>query len=511
MSDATQDASSKAGERCRYIGSAPQDLECGRQAHLEGYCWFHLGANLDKEDEPERLVFQRNLDDEISRGNGNWNGFYFPKGIVLPKQIPFPIRARNAQFEDLALEGVEFQCPVDFSHSRFHGTTTFNNCRFLSAVTFDEAMFEGPLNIQGSRFDGAASLHQCDFQARTLIRHSTFKESFNANSSIFRESIQIHGWRVTSGSLRAGIEIRVTGSKAQLTLSTTNIKRRTLEQVLREAIANARLRTVAVLSQCKKLAMKNYATCCKIVASWHRRLIPDESGIQLNRVFEGDVQLSQVIFAKPDAVVFSQVDFSKAYLVGTNLRGVRLLDVKWSQRYLGRRGLYDEVFALKSQDAAFQKYYWPLVEETYRNVRVALEDNKAYQDASDFYIGEMEARRKQFSWLRRNFFAVGTWYKAATRYGTSVGFALWNMLLLAACYFLITVSLAGTADIGNEGVHVLVGPLRRTLDLLTLQGHLEVISSDSPLQFVVDALFRVLFAIQAALIVIAFRNQIKRH
>jgi|TARA_R110002153_G_scaffold234091_8_gene387529 hypothetical protein len=40
----------------------------------------------------------------------------------------------------------------------------------------------------------------------------------------------------------------------------------------------------------------------------------------------------------------------------------------------------------------------PGIENTYRNIRYSLEENKDFGLANDFFVGEMEAKRRQLKW-----------------------------------------------------------------------------------------------------------------
>ena len=42
----------------------------------------------------------------------------------------------------------------------------------------------------------------------------------------------------------------------------------------------------------------------------------------------------------------------------------------------------------------------PGIENTYRNIRYSLEENKDFGLANDFFVGEMEAKRRQLKWWR---------------------------------------------------------------------------------------------------------------
>ena len=61
---------------------------------------------------------------------------------------------------------------------------------------------------------------------------------------------------------------------------------------------------------------------------------------------------------------------------------------------------------------------------------MALEENKSFGAASDFYIGEMEALRKQLGFFQRHLFSVAALYCLVSNYGTSVATSLRMLLYL---------------------------------------------------------------------------------
>jgi hypothetical protein len=222
-------------------------------------------------------------------------------------------------------------------------------------------------------------------------------------------------------------------------------------------------------------------------------------------MFEGEGQFQGVIFLKPDQILFSEVDLSRVHFRGTNLRGVRFLGVKWWQPIFNRNGLYDEVFIKRSVDGPFRHVSLPVLEETCRNARVALEENRSFNTASDFYIAEMEAVREQQGFCRRHLFSVTALYRSVSRYGTSVGAAFWMLSLI---YFLhVTGSIYVQLSIGLEpSLEEFLEVALRSLKILLLV-RTEHIMEQSWL----DIGLRILGPIQLAMLAIAFRARIKRH
>ena len=231
---------------------------------------------------------------------------------------------------------------------------------------------------------------------------------------------------------------------------------------------------------------------------------------QVFRMFETEGQLQDVVFLKPDQTTFSQVDLSHVNFRGTNLRGVRFLGVIWWQSKLGRNGLYDELFIRLSKDGPFRYQNLPVLEETCRNARVALEENRSFGMASDFYVGEMEAARAQLSFLKRHLFSVVALYRFVSQYGTNVGSSLRVLGLLYALHFALTLDTQFEAGLALS-VEAISETALHSFKVLMQQTPDSFNSTDLNFQEWLDAAFRVFGLIQVAMVALAFRSRIKRH
>jgi hypothetical protein len=241
-----------------------------------------------------------------------------------------------------------------------------------------------------------------------------------------------------------------------------------------------------------------------------RRYARSDPNTEQFQMFAGEGQLQNLIFAKPEQTLFSQVDLSRVYLRGTNFRGVRFLGVNWWQPKLGRNGLHDELFIRHSEDGPFRYQNLPVLEETCRNVRVALEESRSFNVASDFYIAEMEAVRARLSLLRRTVFSVPAMYRMVSNYGTSVGAAFRTLILLIFVYVLVTVGLEAAWETGRVA-SVAGDAWIRAVRVLIFQTSDLAWHSVPVGQVIADSLLRVLGLIQIAMLVLAFRSRIKRH
>jgi hypothetical protein len=227
-------------------------------------------------------------------------------------------------------------------------------------------------------------------------------------------------------------------------------------------------------------------------------------------VFEKEGQLQNVTFYKPEQVVFKDVNMSKVYLLGTNFRGSRFLGVNWYQPKLKRNGLHEDSWIRDFGDASHMQKYFPQLEESYRNIRAALEDNLNYQAAADFYVGEMDAQRSQLNIFQRHFFSVIALYRVVSNYGTSVFRAFVVLILIILLHFGLSLYLNDYKSHDTQFIYQL---LQRSFAQFTFQ------NLDEASYWVVhpfaqkwlDIGLKLLGISQLAMLIFAFRSRIKRH
>jgi len=468
---------------------------------------LHYGFNIKSTGENiDNPYFEAEFKSILEAKDGNWCGFVFPSSVKLPKQITFAIDAQGCCFEFLDLSGVVFKEPVDFSDSIFKGNLTLRNCIFEEISNFNSCQFQGSVEVFHVRYKKLALFYRAEFMDRTIFK-ANFVEQANFNEVVFRDVVVFAGWRETTGRLHIPIENIVTASG-----DIAGKKYATITQ----KIQNQLLHTWSFLYDIGKRfqkesldAVKQADTKFKIFRRSIAKVDPDTNFF---RVFEGGGFFQGVIILKPDQTLFSKVDMSRVHFRGTNLRGIRFIGVNWWQPALKRNGLYDEVFIRNLMDGPLRHSSLPALEEACRNARVALEENKSFNIASDFYIGEMEAvRQQQPKLLNSYFFSVAALYRIVSQYGTNVAHAV----LVLSLIFLIHVKASIYYQLPGDQILQLDCFLRivlRSLKILLLQGvsDSEVICSSNKQEWL-DLSLRLFGPIQMAMVAIAFRARIKRH
>lgn len=229
------------------------------------------------------------------------------------------------------------------------------------------------------------------------------------------------------------------------------------------------------------------------------------------------------IFGNPTQTLFQDVDLRMASFKSVSLLGVRFYNTNFYQKNLNRNGLYNELqelqrsdgtihslFRVKKTDNNSVKRFRHLIHE-YRQLRMAMENNKDYIKAHDFYIGEMESRQ------------LGEWkfvlalYRFSSYYGTNYIRALLILACLFLLHFLLTIGLSTDWQLQK----LFCGPdvsaaWRRLIDIVihslstgTLQ-RIGLLQDLSGWQNLIDILFRIMIPVQVAMFVLALRNMTKR-
>lgn len=490
---------------CRF--RTPEGHACvRRRLPANPYCSLHFGHDCKPTEEPPpNPHFAKEFEAVLHANDGNWRGFVFPAGVRLPTEIPFEVDARGSRLSSFEQEGVVFKEPVNFSDAIFHGGLALRRVVFEHVVTFDRCRFQGPVDLLNVHCDKNASFYRSDFANRTILRVN-FRGPVNFNESIFREGVTFAGWR--------SVNVRATGIACATAFGTPAILPGARNRTIGESIRHRAVQAWRLMSLCINTALEIVSDTVEKIARQvrmiRRRYAKTDPDTEIYKMFEVEGHIEDVVFLRADKTLFSQVDLSKVHFRGTNLRGARFLGVTWRQPDSKRNGLYDETFLKLSNDGSFRHVSLPVLEETCRNARVALEENRSFNLASDFYIGEMEAVRAQLPFWSRHLFSVPALYGSVSRYGTNVWVAFRMFFLLYSLHLVSTIYIESLSGTVPDARQISDGALR-SFKVLLFQTYAIYEPSVSAAQSWLDLVFRVLGPIQIAMLALAFRSRIKRH
>jgi len=135
--------------------------------------------------------------------------------------------------------------------------------------------------------------------------------------------------------------------------------------------------------------------------------------------------LRSVHFAQPGRVVFRNANFSKVYLLNTDVREIELTSISWPVD--GRRlCVYDEL-------APDRQIEWGRLERLYRELKQNYENRTDHGRAGDFPYREKEARRKNPTTAWNHKLLLGL-YKAFSGYSELAWPAMaWLLFVIVGC------------------------------------------------------------------------------
>jgi uncharacterized protein YjbI with pentapeptide repeats len=420
----------------------------------------------------------------------------------------------------------------------FQGGSELQSCAFYHKLEIKRCNFDN-LKLTGVTFEDGVSFFKCEFakvelanitsKSQFVIKNSTFKQdvlingdferakyevcTFNDSvifTGVYKQSVDFvkcnfHGMAKWKGRL---------SKVGQAELSIINVLQRNELDIGAETESYAyRWARFAEFFKSRIFEIKNFFII-KHARGTHRIkegfakfcerfFIP--SATKISSLFEGSATFEDVCFSIPDQVYFSRVNLSETIFSTTDLRGVHLEGVSFYQPRLKRHGLKDELLLSYHKDKATNLHYLPLLESACRKMRVCLEESKDFGIATDLYVGEMEAKRKQLHFLRRNILSTEALFRLVSNYGQSAFQAFLVLTILILIHFYI--SLSSLDHLGLSGFFI--NDINHTLRVVSFQ-NVDRGSSDSHLG-IIDTLFRILVPIQAGMFALALRIKIKRH
>ncbi len=332
----------------------------------DGKCIFHVE---DKTDE-ECNMFNREFPSYLNTGGSNdFTGFVFPKGFMI-EYINFKkdIHFNNAKFYSLTIVNVIFDDYVSFNGSEFFGDTDLSNNTFNGCVYFNNSKFRNNVKFDKTKFNKEASFNRSIFESLK-------------NKEIFDVSFIETEFNIIS-------------------FSDTNFKTANAD------FLHARFNDKTIF----------YMT------------VFDQKVCFSNVNFFGEVLFTSVKFsthvAMFDRIIFhkkcefNDINLSNACFLNSNVSDIEFFNVIWKKE--NNRNI---TIAEKSA----QKVEYAAVSQLYRRLRMSYEKKYMFAEAGDFFIGEMEMRRKNVAvddkwlnpvilWYRRNFCILGI-YKHLNDYG----------------------------------------------------------------------------------------------
>lgn len=513
---------------------------CGRNPRLNEYCGFHAPEN--HEDRYNDTRFLKNLKVLLKNEDGDWRGFKFPSHIdASDVNIDVQLNVSEAVFDNVRLNQVEFRKKIHALNLLVRGRLDLSSVTFSADLRLEGSIFSGECQLRFLIVEGklalSESIFQNDFILSGRLRHSNFNGCNFQGAAKFKKDHKFTG--EGSGTL-GPVNIQAFGE-----ISNPNFP----------FFVRLKIHVMRFFLKISNLLMLAYQVIVKSAANWvsfaktkiikvftqlRRRFPYDKGDKQEFILFDGEARFENVTFSTPKMVEFKGVDLRNVRFSGTDLRDVTFIGNNWWQQKLGRDGLYEDVQSRKHSDFYTLQETMPPLENSYRNIRLSLENVKDFSGANDFFVGEMEAQRKQLPMLQRCLFSVNALYCYFSKYGTSPlrCFCWFVVLLITHSLFIVWAGdlydLAAFKEVYNSVVHLLtrnneasliyvleqfrdfmgwaVRICTYSLQTLTLQkDKLALIGAPSTGVYLINSVFSILGPITAGLFALTVRARIKRH
>lgn len=445
----------------------------------------------------------------VAKKDGNWVGLRSEGAITFNKTCNFLVDLRHAELHGATFDGAQFLSGLDIQKSNFEGHTRFIKTKISGTANFDHCTFSTePADFESCVFNldendkGITQFTNCQFRGPVTFSGEIRTECRFSQTSFFDSIVFRGGW----------IHYASVGPE-KISLSENVIAVVRGEES--KQIANAPIEPmIRRLQSARQFAGNIFMSRIDLVKSRLDKLINSRTRQQKSArkpLFYREVYMENVNFHMPQLTRFTSVNLSRAKVEGTDFRGVQLLDVTWTQPALKRRGLFDEILTLQ-MPTRDQKRFWPKVEAAYRNLRITLEQNKAYDSASDFYIGEMYSRLRQRNFWTRPL-TVEFWYGAVSNYGTSPSRAFLVLLIICLLHIsgtLLVPSIRSQLAIYETLTSQIVELVGNTANVLTYKDASLGANLSGPVGLM-NTVFRIIGAIQIAMFALSLRSRIKRH
>lgn len=405
---------------CNYKHS--ENEYCKRRIFRYEFCEFHTPLSYASRLTEKRFLSR--LQRLIQNEDGDWRGFIFPEKINLNNQIvPIPINASKSTFESIKIENITFQNVV-IKNSQINGDLELQVTKFR-ALNISYTVVTGKCIFSNIEIKNNFQASKCHFQSNFLISGEISGKA-NFNESIFDKQAQFTSRKIKSINLMGPFPSSTTIYAPQLTKNIApkyETKFISFWKNFKTLYSNVIRRVFTIIVKVKNLTIslsgkikRNTEKRIKIL----RQRFPHKSeSMNIYYLFSDNAYFLSVIFSEPRKVLFKGVDLRRASFGGTDLREVSFVSNNWYQKKLKRNGLIDDIRQRECINYNDKLEMLPALEDSYRNIRYSLESGKDFSRANDFFIGEMEAKRRQLPFLRKYIFSITAWYHCISLYGTS--------------------------------------------------------------------------------------------
>ncbi|MGD9852472.1 MAG: pentapeptide repeat-containing protein [Nitrospirales bacterium] len=330
-----------------------------------------------------------------------------------PMSISPPMFGNAAFFNEAELRGhvifdnVAFKEKATFDGAKFSGEALFNQndvlkvgeLMFEGGASFKEAEFQGKSVFDGIGFKGEANFDKVKVMEETSFVSTVFNDEARFRDAIFKESCSFNQTQFNK-------KVEFEGASFDGTV------------IFRETEFKA------------DVFMGAYFTRARFIGTKDKLLFTDGKK-NLSVSFKG------AVFIQPHFIQFKDVNFSKAILLESDMRGIDFHGVTWPTEIVSGGIRNFQIKCLYEPSKTEPK----VLESTYRQIRQSYEDRRNYPEAGDFYYWEMENKLKQLSVFGK-YFSLTWWYKVSSGYGQRP-LQAFGVLLILLYVFNVLIILSG--------------------------------------------------------------------
>lgn len=418
-----------------------------------------------------------------------------------------------AFLEKADFKGAVFQQGVSFFGGTFHGDADFSWCRFVDKAYFWRTHFSGKTTFlqatvqpsdqsqtSGFLYPGEANFSWAFFSDQTDF----YRTHFHGPTYFWRT---VFGAGVTFTEAKFESSVVFEGTEDEVCIARRDFTSRSLFDLLLS-------RGIIWLDR-ETEGYHDYAHFNSIGTREALRHRLEREGFQADQAAEieavwqryakkmftssDDVSFENVVFQKPDHARFMRVNLDKCLFSGSNIDQVDFTDVRWDERstflWLSKRR------AVRDEHYAETRHNHALVARLYHDLRKNYEASDHYQEAGEFYYGEMEMKRLVQPAILRNI-SLTAIYKYLSGYGEQHGLAL---LWLISAVFIFFPALYLASGVADEAVRAIVHSLEVSTFLEGNPGMTEAL-----LGRFIEGCQRILVSLLAGLFVLAIKRKFER-
>ena len=394
---------------------------CARSPRKAGYCYFHVPNEISLRNNGRHYLLRLLV--LARKGDGDWRGFNLPSEIDVSNiEINCKINISETEIEKISLSSSKFHDEVIAKSCTFSEDLSLQSTHFEQNLVLDESVFLKRCDLNSIFVKRRLNALSCEFQSSFIMRGDIEHSAIFNNTTFHDKATFTFGRNITlimnPGSVTvSGNAVSVTTGKPQLPLFKSIF--RSLKKWAHDTYEMAVSMLTRIGKVLKNLALSGFSLIKKRYHKIRRKWPHERKEVKNFYLFSGEAQFENVTFENPRYVRFYGVDLRRARFRGTDLRDVSFVGNNWYQTTLGRAGLYEDVEQRNNPNYHDKTEKLPYLENTYRNIRISLENIKDFSNANDFFVGEMEAQRKQLPFFQEYLFSINALYRYVSNYGTS--------------------------------------------------------------------------------------------